>query len=130
MTKREGELKSQFRREMKKQLPGFLMLQYATAGAPDRAIIGLGRTTNWEFKHGTPDFVSHGDQELMCARIDAVSHCRYVIWYETHRGESQRTLIVRPRDVLHRTGWLFDPIAWCRGFDMHWLVGQIREAHV
>lgn len=40
--KREAELKALFRREMRRRLPGFMLLQYATAGAPDREIVGAG----------------------------------------------------------------------------------------
>ena len=126
MAKIEGELKSRFATELR-NLPGFYMLQYATNGAPDRTIIGAGRQTNWEMKHGTPDFLSHGDQELMCCRLAVAGHCRYVVWHE-HRG-SQKTMIVHPKEVMHRTSWNLIPEAFCVGFDMRWLVNEIRKAH-
>src|SRR5687767_12677501 len=110
MLKREAELKAAFRREMRQRLPGFLMLAYASAGAPDREIIGAGITTRWEFKHGTPDFLSHGDQELMCMRLAAAGHCRYVIWQESRAGLRQRTMIVHPRAVHARS---LTPEAFC-----------------
>ena len=125
--KREGELKSQFAAELKRQLPGFYLLQYSTNGAPDREIVGAGRSTRWEMKHGTPDFLSPGDQELMCCRLAVAAHCKYVIWQDI-RG-IQRTLIVRPRDVKERTSWLLDAEASCSGFNMRWLVEQVRIAH-
>ena len=125
--KREGELKSQFRKELARQLPGFVTLAYATAGAPDRSIIGAGRQTNWEAKHGTPAFVSPGSQELACLRLAAAGHCRYIIWQE--RNGVERTLIVHPKNVRDRQGWTFDPDAWCVGFDMRWLVDQVKKAH-
>lgn len=127
--KREGELKSAFGAELKRRLPAFLVLYYATNGAPDREIVGAGKTTRWEFKHGTPDFYSPGDQELMCQRLAVQSHCRYVIWQETAKGVGQRTMIVHPREVANRSGWLFVPEAYCIGFNHRWLVEQIKLAH-
>lgn len=127
MTKREGDLKSLFGKEFRRQLPGFMMLQYATNGAPDRSVIGCGRQSNWEMKHGTPAFASPGDQELVCCRLAAVAHCMYVVWTE-HRGV-QRTLIVHPRAVMDRDGWNLEPSAWCIGFDMKWLVEQVAKEH-
>jgi len=125
--KREGELKSKFGQELKLQLPNLYVLHYATNGAPDREIIGAGITTRWEFKHGTPDFLSHADQELMCCRLATVAHCRYVVWWE--RGTIQKTMIVHPNEVRLRKSWNLIPEAFCVGFDMKWLVGQIRLAH-
>jgi hypothetical protein len=127
LMKREGELKSAFGRELKRQAPGFITLQYATNGAPDRSIIGYGRQTNWEAKHGTPDFKSPGDQELKCCRLAVCGHCRYIIWTE-HRG-IERTLIVHPRKIMDRTSWDLDAESWCMGFDMKWLVEQVLKEH-
>ena len=127
MHKREGELKQLWRQELKRQLPGFYVLQYSTNGAPDREIVGAGVTTRWEAKHATPDFASPGDQELMCCRLAVAGHCRYVIWYE-YRG-IQKTMIVHPKDVMDRTGWNLMPESFCVGFDMKWLVHQVRKAH-
>lgn len=128
MKKREAELKSKFGVELKRQLPGFLVLRYETNGAPDREIVGLGVTTRWEAKHATPDFRSPGDQELMCMRLAAAAHCRYIFWHE--RNGIQRTLIVHPRQVHDRDGWSLIPEAWCTGFDMKWLVQQVAKAHL
>lgn len=127
MEKREGELKSRFSAELKRQLSGFYILQYATNGAPDRSIVGAGRQTNWEMKHATPDFKSPDDQELMMCRMAIASHARYVIWFE--RGAVQKTMIVHPKDVMNRVSWNLIPESFCVGFDMRWLVGEIRKAH-
>jgi hypothetical protein len=127
MTKREGELKSAFAREMKNRLPGFLVLQYATNGAPDRSVAGAGRQTNWEFKHGTPAFDSPGDQELECCRLAFVAHCRYIIWHE--KNGIQKTMIVHPQKVMDRASWDLEAEVWTPGFDMRWLVEQVRKAH-
>jgi hypothetical protein len=124
--KREGELKSLLAAELKR-LPRFYMLQYSTNGAPDREIVGAGITTRWEAKHATPDFLSPGDQELMCCRLAHAAHCRYIIWHE-QRG-IQKTLIVHPLKIMHRDGWNLEAEAWCIGFDMKWLVQQIKDAH-
>ncbi len=129
MPKREAELKRAFTREMRKQLPHFIMQLFASAGSPDRSITGDGCTTHWEFKHGTPDFVSHGDQELMCMRLAAQGHCRYVVWQEQKNGAKRRTMIVHPRIVWERSDWNIIPEVWSPGYDMQWLVNQIREAH-
>ena len=127
MTKREGELKSLFASELKHQLSGFYMLRYATNGAPDRSIIGAGRQTNWEAKHCTPSFISPADQELLCCRMALASHCRYICWHE-HQGV-QKTMIVHPLKVMHRTSWSLEAETWCVGFDMKWLVEQVKKAH-
>lgn len=129
MEKREAELKSAFVAELKRQAPGYLILEYATNGAPDREIVGGGITTRWEMKHATPDFDSPGLQELTCMRLAAAGHCRYIIWQETAHGTRQRTMIVHPRKVYERNGWLMDPETWCIGYDMNWLVEQVVKAH-
>lgn len=125
--KREAELKSKFGQELKRQLPGFYVLQYSTNGAPDREIIGAGVSSRWEMKHATPDFASPGDQELMCCRLAVAAHCRYVVWWE--RGIIQKTMIVHPRKVMGRTSWDLEAESFCVGFDMRWLVEQVRKVH-
>lgn len=125
MTKREAELKSAFTREMTRQLPEFIMLFLATAGAPDRSITGMGRTTHFEFKHGTPGFVSPGNQELMCMRLAEHGFCRYVVWQESHAGV-QRTLIVHPRFVHDRTLIAEES---CQDFNHLFVVDYIRRVH-
>lgn len=127
MAKREAELKSLFADEMKRQLPGFHILQYLTNGAPDREIVGANVTTRWEFKHATPDFDSPGDQELMCCRLAHAAHCRYIVFWE--RGPIQKTMIVHPLKVMRRTSWDLEAETWCAGFDLRWLVEQVRKAH-
>lgn len=154
-SKREGELKSLFGEELKRQAPGFLVLQYATNGAPDRSVVGNGRQTNWEAKHATPDFRSPGDQELMCCRLAVQGHCRYVIWLELPArckdcgatsmsttcnvsgfacipSESiKKTVIAHPSEVFQKQGKgrFIRPIEWCVGFDMRWLVAQVLKEH-
>ena len=136
VSKRESELKSDLMKELHRQCPHFVVQLFASAGSPDRSITGEGRTTHWEFKHGTPDFESPGLQELTCSRIDLQGHCRYVIWQETRL--IQRTLIVRPRVLLARSQairegaeptWSLQSELSCVGFDHRWLVGEIRKAH-
>lgn len=129
MEKREAELKSAFFKALAGVLPRFYVLQYATAGAPDRSIVGAGKQTNWEFKHATPDFDSPGNQELMCQRLAVHGHCRYVVWQEHADGQFQRTLIVHPREVAGRQSWNLQPEEWTSGFDHAWLVERIRRAH-
>ena len=126
--KQEALLKQRFTAEMRRQLPSFYVLRYATSGAPDREIIGNTFTTRWEMKHGTPGFESPADQELMCCRLATVAHCRYVIWWE--RKDIKKTMIVHPLKVMQRKSWDLEAEAWCVGFDMKWLVEQIRKDHV
>jgi hypothetical protein len=128
MKKREGELKSAFRAILK-DVPGFYMLQLASRAAPDRLIIGAGRSTFWEFKHGTPSFDSPGDQELMCCRLAMAGYCRYVVWQESSKGFGQRTMIVHPEIIRKRDGWSLTPEAWCRDYNHHWLVNFILQVH-
>jgi len=127
--KEEGKLKSRFGAELKRQAPGFLVLQYQTNGAPDREVVGNGITTRWEAKHATPDFRSPGDQELMCARLASMAHCRYVIWYES--AAVRQTLIVHPGEVLRKQGKAhgLKAEAYCEGFDMKWLVKYVLKEH-
>jgi hypothetical protein len=124
--KREAQLKSAFLKELTKQFPSYLILQYATLGAPDREIVGGGRSSRWEFKHGTPSIQSQGAQALACARLAAADHCRYVIWQETTTGIGHRTLIVHPLRVLDGT---LTPEIWTTGYDHRWLVEQVRKYH-
>ncbi len=128
MAKREAELKSKLTKELKKQLPHYLILQYATAGAPDRSIVGDEVQTNWECKHSTPTFDCPGNQLLLCQRLELRGHCRYIIWWEDGKGDNQQTWIVRPRDV-GRQGIVHAIEQVTRGFDISWLVAQIRKAH-
>lgn len=128
ITKREGELKSAFGAELRRQQPSFVTLLHVSAGAPDRSITGNGRTTMWEYKHGTPEFESPGLQELMCMRLEANGYCRYVVWQEG-TTEGPRTLIVKPSQVHHRLGWRLEAEAWCPGFNHHWLVACVAKVH-
>jgi hypothetical protein len=122
MSKQEARLKAGAMRELARQCPHYVVLLLATAGGPDRAIVGTGRTSLWEFKHGTPGFKSHDLQKLTCLRLAVQGYCRYVVW-EERRG-IKRTLIVHPNHI----GDLL-PEAWCVGFDHKWLVEQIRKVH-
>lgn len=101
MSHREAKLKSALFQRVKEDEPSFLVLQLATAGAPDREVVGNGRVSHWEGKHGTPRFVSHGNQELMCQRLEIQGYCRYILWLEDAYGDSKRTLIVQPRYIRH-----------------------------
>jgi hypothetical protein len=115
--------------ELRLQCPTFLVLLQATAGAADRAIVGNGATTWWEFKHATPTFDSPGNQELMCMRLALQGYCRYVIWQEARSGYGRRTLIVHPREVHTRASWKVVPEAFCVGYDHRWLVRYIQKVH-
>ncbi len=126
MSKREAALKSAWMRELDRQCPHYHVLRYATAGAPDRSIVGDGFQSNWEAKHATPYFSSRDNQELFCARLAAASHCRYVFWRETTKGTGKQTLIVHPRCVLDGS---LTPEAWTSGYDHRWLVQQVKKAH-
>lgn len=126
MIKREGELKSAFTREFRRQLPHFIVLMNSSRAAPDRSITGGGRTTWWEFKHATPGFDSPGDQELMCMRLAVQGFCRYVIWWESSKGIGQRTMIVHPKMVADHS---LIPEASCEGFDYKWLTNYIQTIH-
>ena len=128
--KREGELKSAFATELKRQLPLFIILLHSSRAAPDRSITGNGKTTWWEFKHATPDFDSPGDQVLMCMRLAANGFCRYVIWWETSKGTDQKTMIVHPTTVFGlRSGEPLVAEAFCEGFDHKWLTEYIKKIH-
>ena len=126
--KEEGKLKAAFQRELDRQLPDFVTLRYATAGAPDREIVGNHFVSHFEFKHATPEFRSQGLQELTMCRLAVVGYARYVIWRETPYG-GKSTLIVHPREVHERTGWDLVPELVTIDFDHGWLVEQIKTVH-
>jgi len=130
VTKREAELKAEFGRVLAQRLPGFVSQRLLDAGAPDRAIVGGGSTTFLEFKHGTPDFDSPGNQELAAMRLEAAGDCRYVIWRENANGSDKRTLIVRPR-FLHyfRTTWELRADETFAGFNHLSVVEWLRRKH-
>lgn len=123
MEKQEARLKAALVKELRRQLPSFVVLQLATPGAPDRAVVGNGKTTYWEFKHGTPHFASPGNQELLCMRLNQEGFCRYVIWQEDRDGKNRRTLIALPQHIMPQTELS------CEGFNHIWLVNQIRRVH-
>jgi hypothetical protein len=125
--KRESDLKAAFGRELARQLPNFVVLAYATAGAPDRSIVGNGVQTNWEMKHAEPGCSLPGRQCLIAMRMAEQGHCRYVIWHEARLGS--RTLIVHPREA-HDGAGSFRFEASCEGFNHRWLVEQVRKAHI
>ena len=121
----ESSLKSSWMAQMKSDAPGFVAIRHEdvrTSGIPDASITGCGRTTWWEAKYGTPDFQSTGIQELTMLRLSAAGYARYVIWEE--RKGVRRTLIVHPKHLADLT-----PESWCVGFDMKWLVNEVRKAH-
>jgi hypothetical protein len=127
--KREAALKAAFFKDLKRQAPSFYVLQYSTAGAPDREIVGNGVTTRWEFKHACPTFTSHENQELFCTRLAVAGHCRYVFWWESSNGTGRCTMIVHPLKVLKRIGHQLEAEARTDGFDHAWLVEQVKRAH-
>lgn len=121
----ESSLKSALMEQIKLQLPRFVALRHEdvrTAGIPDLSLTGMGRTSWWEFKHGTPDFDSTGIQELTMLRLAGSGFARYVIWQE--RNGILRTLVVHPKhvdDLMAEES--------CIGFDHRFLVGYMKQVH-
>ena len=128
MSKYEAKLKSDFFKELHLQLPTYLLLAQASAGAPDKGIVGNGLTSYWEFKHGTPGFTTTGNQTLFAMRLAQQSPCRFVIWQELSNG-LKYTMIVHPRQIHERRGWQVKPEYACDGFNHQWLVEQVRRVH-
>ena len=121
----ESILKSKLMVQLKLDLLSFVALRHEdvrTSGIPDLSLTGFGRTSWWECKHGDPTFASTGIQELTMLRLAAAGYARYIIW-EEKRG-IERTLIVHPKHLAD-----LEPESWCVGFDMHWLVQQMRHVH-
>lgn len=121
----EGKLKASLFRRLHQDAPNLIILQLATAGAPDREVIGNGFTSHWECKHGTPQFVSPGNQELMCQRIEVQGYCRYILWLEDEHGRDKRTLIVRPR---HINDAIYDTYDACVSGHSHSFVSQFIQS--
>ena len=127
MAKREGELKATFVRELRRQLPGLVVLAHQdirTVGIPDLSVTGNGRTSWLEFKHGNPHFASQGYQELTCMRLAAGGFCRYVIFHENADGTAKRTMIVHPKMLKEMI-----PESFTTGFNHKWLCEWVREVH-
>lgn len=130
MPKREATLKSAAMATIRARLPGFQFFQFSTAGAPDRLIVGNSLSTYFEFKHATPDFDDDPLQLHTCERLaENGAHCRYVIWWESATGLGQKTMIVHPRMVRERKGWLLVPEEVTPGFDHRWLAEYVRGVH-
>lgn len=130
--KREAELKAAAMRELKRQEPRYIVLLLATAGGPDRVIVGNGKVTAWEFKHATPDFKSPDLQELFAMRLDAHGlRTRYVVWQERADGTDKQTLIITPMEMYTRQNYAVSQRCEdrCSGYDHRWLVEQILRAH-
>lgn len=104
--KRETPLKIALLRVIQQQAgQDFLPLlhqQVRGHGMPDMTLTGHKRTSWWEIKHATPDFVSPGIQEHTCALLAQNGFCRYIIYFETLT--LQETWIVHPRYILGRHG--------------------------
>jgi hypothetical protein len=129
----ESSLKSALMLVLKKQLPSFVALRHEdirTNGIPDASITACGKTSWWEFKFARPNFDSSGIQELTMCRLAAAGFARYVIWWETAKGNGQRTLIVTPKEVSqhHGNGECLPEFSTA-GFDHKWLVNEIRKVH-
>jgi hypothetical protein len=122
--KREAEYKSSLMRELRATLKCVALRHEDrfTSGIPDISVTMGGRTSWWEAKHAQPSITSEGIQELTMLRLAACGYARYIIW-EERRG-SKRTLIVHPKRLK-----TMEPDVFIVGFDMRWLVDQIRLAH-
>lgn len=131
--KQEAQLRTDFLTELEKD-KRFIALRHefgagAQPGNPDLSITG-GRCTTWlEFKHATPQFDDNGRQLLTMMRLAAAGHARYVIWWESATGLGKRTMIVHPREVRDRKGWLLNPEEVTNGHDHRWLVQWLLSKH-
>jgi hypothetical protein len=121
--KHESDYKATLMRELRARLTGCVALRHEdrfTSGIPDISVTLHGRTSWWEAKV-TP-VVSKSIQELTMLRLAAAGYARYVVWED--KCGIRRTLIVHPKHLSDLT-----PEAFCVGFDMKWLVEQIRVVH-
>jgi len=127
MAKREAELKRAFTQELKQQLPSYLVLLQATAGAPDRLIVGDNCVSAWEFKHADPNFTTDGNQVLFCRRLARQIPCFYVVYYEGKLGKT--THIIHPEKI---EAWKFSDSChtFIAGHDHKLLVRCIGSIHV
>lgn len=127
MPHREAELKSALFKQLLKMEPSFLVLQLATAGCPDREVIGNKRTSYYECKHGTPIFQSLGNQKLICQRFaNQGFHCRYILWIEDRDGSNQHTRIVHPLQI---ESWTTESEHIFTGFDHQSVAEYILGVH-
>jgi len=137
ITKEEAELRSAFMFVAERLLTPlqFVLLRHEdirTGGIPDLSVTGYGKTTWWEFKHGTPYFESPGNQELMMMRLKVNGYARYIIWRE-RPGEGKTTNIVNPVELFRRgrdgqREFVSERVT--EHFDHEWLVFQILKTHV
>lgn len=111
--------------QAKVEMPGYVLLRHEdvrTGGIPDLSVTGVGRTSWWEFKHGTPSFETNGLQEVTCLRLAAAGICFYIIFEENL--SVKRTLIVHPRYIKE-----LKPHAWTTGFDNRFIIEFIKGIH-
>ena len=124
VNKQESTLKGNLMTHLR-AMKGYLPIRHedvSTSGIPDISITGYNFTSWLEVKHATPSFKSPGIQELMCLRLAAAGHCRYLIYYE--KGAIKRTLIIHPKHLKD-----LQPEAFCIGFDHEFVVDYIRQIH-
>lgn len=126
--KEENELKAKLVEKIRLDIPRAVICAHQeirNVGWPDLEVNLAARTSHWECKHGTPNFESHGRQELTMLRLAAASfYARYIIWHSDRDGRNKRTLIVHPKYI----GSL-EPEAFCIGFDHHFVTQHMRKVH-
>ena len=130
--KREAKLKAALMKLVRRQLPAFIVLAHGDvrkSGIPDWSITGNHVTSWWEFKHATPEFKSQDLQTLTCMQLNAQGFCRYIVWWEDSNGLNKRTLLVHPKQIHERQGWILTALDACRDFDHQWVVDIIKRVH-
>jgi hypothetical protein len=114
------------------ELPGFMLYRHEdmmTSGIPDLSATGWGKTSWYEFKHGTPDFEKNELQEAQNLRLAAAGTCFYILYCETI--SQKRTLIIHPKEVFGKGGKTSNmtPLVWSVGFDHRLVIEFIRKTH-
>lgn len=96
-----------------------------THGTPDLSITGNKINSRWEVKYANPHFKVKGIQELTMRRLAYAGYAFFLIYWESRSGE-RRTIIVDPEHInlpVEQHG------NYIKGFDHHWVAGNIHEVH-
>lgn len=136
--KRESALRSAFMEKLTEVAPLAIALRHEDVrrnAVPDMSFTLHGNTSWCEFKHGTPEFESRGDQELMMQRLSERGFAAYyIIWLESTE-EGKHTYLVHPFQIIrfkeardHHTRNIYSALSM-KGFDHSWAANRVVHIH-
>lgn len=130
MTVSEASLKGELVREIKRQLPGAVVMRHEDllrAGVPDMSVTWRGRTSWWEVKYANPRPRHRGLQTGVCQLLAVHGTCYFII-YSDNGHEICDTIIVHPREVV-RSNWPYTGVARTSDHDHSFVAAFIKGKH-